>query len=503
MNARISASLASRCLPLGVLILVLHLCITFYFPNGLLQDPGIGWHLKSGELILKNQDVAGLEPFAWTVPDHEWIQIEWLFDALIGALYNWGGLALVSAGSSFLFALICVLLLARMLHEGSNPVISIICTLGAYLVLSWHALARPHIFTYLFLISTLWLLHLYRERGGVRYLWPLVPMATLWCNFHGGFVVGLLVLFISAAGLAIDSLWNKDAQAREKIPPIVLFGILVGLATLVNPYGLRLHIQIIEILGMECLQLWNEFKPTTLTSPNIHIFVFEAFIVTLIILACTRGKSVRWEERIILVVFLHYAFQAMRHVNLFIIACAPVLARMMTLILQERFIRVWERGKVLSEQQVRAFPTWITVSIVIGFLWLGLSMVKPSFFGTQLAGSYLSSETADYLKANRSKLGRLYNTNSLGGTLIYFLGPETKIFMDDRADLFEDAFVFETYLPIARAEPGWDQRLDQMEIDSLILRRKDKLAEVATEHPNWKSVYSDELNIVFVRQNVR
>ncbi|MEM6886479.1 MAG: hypothetical protein AAF571_15765, partial [Verrucomicrobiota bacterium] len=40
-------------LPIGILILCFHLVLSAQVPDFHFEDPGIGWHLKSGELMLE------------------------------------------------------------------------------------------------------------------------------------------------------------------------------------------------------------------------------------------------------------------------------------------------------------------------------------------------------------------------------------------------------------------------------------------------------------------
>ncbi len=72
-------------------------------------------------------------------------------------------------------------------------------------------------------------------RGGAR-LWPLIPIFAVWANLHGGFIVGLGVLGISAVIVGLQELWATRKITRAWSIAAVTLGC--ALATLLNPFGL-------------------------------------------------------------------------------------------------------------------------------------------------------------------------------------------------------------------------------------------------------------------------
>jgi len=84
-----------------------------------------------------------------------------------------------------------------------------------------------------------------------------------------------------------------------------------------------------------------------------------------------------------------------------------------------------------------------------------------------------------------------------GGYLIYRLYPNTKVVIDDRHDFYGEQFL-KSYLTMMHVEPGWDEFL-KWRGSCLVLPRSAGLAAVLSKTPEWKSVYFDDLAIVFVR----
>ena len=84
-----------------------------------------------------------------------------------------------------------------------------------------------------------------------------------------------------------------------------------------------------------------------------------------------------------------------------------------------------------------------------------------------------------------------------GGYLIYRLYPNNKVVIDDRHDFYGEPFL-RSYLTMMHAEPGWDDFL-KWRGSGLVLPKSAGLSAVLSKTPEWKSVYSDDVAIVFVR----
>ncbi len=113
-----------------------------------------------------------------------------------------------------------------------------------------HWLARPHLFTLLFIVIFLALLERARE-GRTRMLLFLPPLTILWTNLHGGFIVGLSLIGCYAAGELALWLVEQDRGAAKaallRSKPYLFTGLACGAATLVNPYTYQLHVHMLLV----------------------------------------------------------------------------------------------------------------------------------------------------------------------------------------------------------------------------------------------------------------
>ncbi|MBX2825782.1 MAG: hypothetical protein KTR33_13700 [Gammaproteobacteria bacterium] len=426
------------------------------------------------------------------------MQFEWLFQACAGVLEKIGGVPLFSAVMSFLFACIFVYLLRILLKSGCHPILAILLTVMAYLIISWHSLARPHVITYLFFLYFMDRLHDYTVKKETVSLWPLAVAMFFWCNFHGGFVVGLILMFLTCLGLCGQAWWEKDLAALKKFLHIIPWGLGCGLVSLINPFGITLHLHIVDVMNLKCLAIWNEFVAPQLDGSNIHLLLFEVLLLGLLFLLFFRRGQVTWPQRSYLIFFLYFAFTAIRHINLFTFTAIPVVGMLLCAILEPKLGRRFADACRFSIEHARHLRIWLITTLIVGVLWIGAGVAQPGWFGNHVGSGYLSRGTIDFIGTLDPPIRRPYNTESLGGALTYHFYPEMKIYLDDRADYYGDDLIFDEYIPIMQVETGWDRTLQKLKVDSLILHADEPLTRAAMDHPDWKLVYRDTKNAVFL-----
>ncbi len=94
----------------------------------------------------------------------------------------------------------------------------------------------------------------------------------------------------------------------------------------------------------------------------------------------------------------------------------------------------------------------------------------------------------------------MYNAYGFGGYLVWTRGPEHKVFIDGRADVYERGGVFADYLHISRLEPGALSVLRNYGIRSCLINRDEALGTLLAASPDWKRVYSDSVAALYVHQ---
>jgi hypothetical protein len=124
----------------------------------LLADGDTGWHIRAGEYVLEHRDFPRQDLFSYSMRGEPWFAWEWLADVIFALSHQRAGLAGVVFLAGVLIAASAALLLRYSIWYGANVLLAIFAALLFASVSTIHWLARPHLFTWIFLLATIWLL---------------------------------------------------------------------------------------------------------------------------------------------------------------------------------------------------------------------------------------------------------------------------------------------------------------------------------------------------------
>jgi len=96
--------------------------------------------------------------------------------------------------------------------------------------------------------------------------------------------------------------------------------------------------------------------------------------------------------------------------------------------------------------------------------------------------------------------GPMYNRYEFGGYLLWARGPEHKVFIDGRAEVYERTGVFQDQAAFVNLQPGSLTLLEKYGIQSCLLLHDEPLAVVLQALPDWEKIYSDGTSVLFVRR---
>src|SRR5579862_1096568 len=237
----------------------------------LLGDADTGMHIRTGDWILARHAVPVRDPFSFTAPETPWYAWEWLGDVAFASAHRLAGLKGVVLFSGVIICLAITILFRHMIWRGAGIPAAFLMSLLAADALRLHFLARPHIFTTLLAVVTLWMLDHDRAKPG-RAIWLLVPIAALWVNLHGGFLV--LIVALGA--------YTAAALLRRETSRVWRYGALTAacsIATLANPYGWRLHQHVWTYLRSDwLLKSIDEFQSPVFRSEQSFKFEILLFL---------------------------------------------------------------------------------------------------------------------------------------------------------------------------------------------------------------------------------
>ena len=479
--------------------LLLHLGVALLRREAVVSDPGIGWHLATGRLILATGTLPRVDPFSFTAAGRPWINYYWLFEIVSALCERVGGLVFFAAVWTVVYGLIPVVMYRNAIRAGASPLAALPVTLAAYAVLVSHAFARPHVVTYLFFAVVVGCIgDVVRDRRTVRSLWWLPVMMTLWVNMHGGFLSGLWAVAVAAAASAAHGLVARDRAELGRAGRLGGLLIAMAIASLANPWGYHLHVQAVEHLGLPSTGYFGEFQSPNFRDGGGPVKTFELLALALTGAGLLGVVQTTWVDIALAVGTLHLALTAVRNMNLFVIVAAPRLACAVTGLVRARWPRVDARwSEIASEQEARG--PWVQAA-AIASLWLAVGLAGRLPFPTSLVGVRLTDGAAAYIADHPEGFGRAFNQDSFGGVLIDRFWPTVHVFVDDRSSVvYGEDFMMNDYIRVFRVRAGWEDVLDRWAITAAILATGTPCEILLRASPRWRVEYADDRNVIFAR----
>jgi len=475
----------------------------------MLGDGDTGWHIRTGEWILANGRVPHTDVFSFTKSGQAWFAWEWLWDVCFAWIYHHGGLASVVAASILVICVTFALLFQLVRRHCDNVLLAGAVTVLACAASTLHWLARPHLFTMLFLVVLLFVLDR-AYHGRLQWLFALPPLTILWTNVHGGFLTEFIVLGACLAGEAVRALIVDHAQPRaacwRRIKWLLGITLACGLCTLANPYTYELHVHIAKYLSEPYhIQNIGEYQ-----SVNFHETA-SLYIEALLLFGVISGAwyTVRYRVFTPIILILgwgHLALFAARNVPLFAIIAAPFIAEgcgEMLASLEKAQIASWVRRFLASVRQtatefgkIDAVPR-LHLASISGIALVAFLLTSANATGKLKAEYDPERYPATALQVLRGMPdARIFADDEWGDYLIYQLYPQHRVFIDGRSDFYGQDFE-QKYIELMTAKYDWEQYLRQYNIDTIILPPKYALSTAIKESHNWRVVYDDTVAVVF------
>jgi len=488
---------------------ILPIVLLFQFLGGtgrLLADGDTGWHIRTGDWILQHRAVPTVDLFSFTKQGQPWFAWEWGWDVLFSLVHSRWGLGGVAFVNVLVLGLVSALLFRLIRRVSNSDILSFLVTVVAMYSSAVHWLARPHLFSWIFILLFSHVIFSAQEGNRKSLLW-LAPLMLFWVNLHGGFFVGILLLATTAIGEFASALSRQSGlrAAWRSAWPYTVSTLTCSFLTFVNPYGWQLHHHIFEYLGdSKLMDNIAEFQTLSFHSPGMRFF--EAMLVLGLGAAYWCFTRSEFAASLSIVLWAHFALFSGRNIPIFVFMAAPWVARMCAETIEildwgSRFaeIRSSIARACLEFRPLERIPRSY-VSSVCAMLIVAVALLSgmPGFAREFNPENFpVKALTA----IRNSKFNHLFTTDQWGDYLIYQFYPSQSVYVDGRSDFYGSKF-FEGYQHILSAQFDWEQRLQQYRIDAVLVRPDAPVASVLKSSRNWKVLSDDGSAILFGANSV-
>jgi hypothetical protein len=512
-------------LPLAALVVVAAFAIRR------LDDFDTWWHLASGRWIVQNGSIPDHDVLSFTVPQNEWINLQWLYDVLLYAVFQMGGDSALVVASAVCFVATFALL-ARHLGRYTGAITTTLLLVWVAATVNERFLIRPEMASFPLLAAIQ--LVLAEGRTNARMLRWLVPLMILWANMHSLFILGIGAIVCAMAGAVVAGLpilpagWRRDSEwpAAARRDLFVWGGAAIA-ATLVNPYFLRALLFPIELMtridgSSPVYGVIGEFRP-----PFSGYFLtfalgsYQVFVITFVALAVLAGlvRAFANERRTAAVsataepagrfdvgavafalALAYLSLLARRNVGIFAIGAVPLVAACAGVLLAKLPRGAFAPAVVRSGAAlVVAGAAAICVSVATNDWYARTGETHE--FGLGTFESNFQPRAVEFFREQKLP-GPMFNDMTAGGYLTWADPTGKGVYVDGRLEVYDTPF-FGAYLQSLSNLQLWKRDADARGIQSVMVfhrwSNRQPFVRALMQTQEWKLVYHDETVVILVR----
>lgn len=342
-------------------------------------DPDLWGHVQFGRDVLDDGAIASTTSYSYTASGYRWINHENLAEIGFAILERAGGATSLLLFKFLLGLSILALIYRTMQRQGVGLIAQTSVLFLVSFNLLYHWTMRPQLATYGCYALMLAILHwcfqgwqgrchfrkspqdLSYSSRRLRCLWALPVVMFVWANSHGGFVAGYAVLFAYLAGRSLEAFWIRRGESWGLQRRLIMMATVAGLATLVNPYGPRLHLWLLESLGRPRPEIMEWLPPTLADPMSLPYWLLLAFgSLTLII----SKRSLDATHVLLLVATGWQAFLHQRPAAFFAITCGFYLGPHFDSLVRRFNIESWCTQLLQRRPTVRGAATIVLLSVL-------------------------------------------------------------------------------------------------------------------------------------------
>jgi hypothetical protein len=468
------------------------------------------WHLATGRYIIENKSLPEDDPFTYTT--HEPItereksilRGNWLSEVIFYKIYTLWRFKGIIILRSLILMLFLIFVFMNIKKQGLSDLTALILLFGVFLITKKFTAERPQLFTFLIFSVIHYLLEDCRINASKRiYLIPLLLM--LLSNMHPGYIICIVLVTVYLVGEGIQAFINKGGKSGFFTNLLIIWFLTVFLSML-NPNGATMLTRIFSIHGIHTRGIYEWLSPFSLylmkfKQPDYPFFVFLAFSILIL----KYLKRIGITPLLLFIIFTIMGMVSARYLIFYMSGISPVLAKIITNLRNERFLKRLLNG--LKEREGLLYLTFCITGIFLVF------NILPSFAKDDYnvdTKFYAPKGAADFL-TNVEIKGNMFNEYGFGGYLIWRLYPNKKVFIDGR-NLEPDVFVeYKIVIDLIRNTNGksWDDVIKKYDITYIVIPplyligKIPYLIEELFIADEWILIYADYLSLIFLKNDNR
>jgi hypothetical protein len=510
----------------GATIIILFAAFALKYLSVPLWDYDFWWHIATGKYIVTSGVLPANDPFSFTTilaenknPFPEWenfvLKQYWFGQVILFSIFDYfGAQGIVVFRSLMLLTTLAVVYLILKRWSVSLPV-SFIFIFTIFTASLKNTGERPVLFTILFTALTFFLLEDF-SKNKKKHILLLAPLMLLWSNVHGGYIIGVMVIIAFMAGEGIDIFLKKTAYTKKEIYLLYSALSLSILVSCINPTGWQ-AILIAANIPFKYKAIHDNiqeyFSPFYLYKHKIYPVDYEYIFLVLLfpVIVLLRNKKMRLSHLMILTVFFLMSLSAKRMVIYYAILGSLIMARETDLLITGLRVRH------LPEVRYKKLATVLVVAcFASAVFYFSGNMYKTGFMVSNSISAPVGA--ADFIEDNKLS-GNMFNDFAYGGYFAWRFYPGQKTFIDTRGlninvrqeygwirsaeeiDMSDDNDV------ITRRQL-WELLLNHYKINFVLLTVVNPFYQMhplilkLAESDQWVPVYSDNRDVIFVRDDI-